>query len=117
MDLCQKAQAAGVSFIAVHARTPQQRHEPVETEIFRTVSDACSVPVIANGDVKSISDAELLYEKCGVRGKMAFSFFINGISASYFLGVMSARALLQNPALFAGYDVTPVNCIRDWVRI
>lgn len=72
MDLCQKAEAAGVSFIAVHARTPAQRHEPVDNEVFRIVSDACSVPVIANGDVKSVADAQMLYEKCGIQGKPAF---------------------------------------------
>lgn len=30
-------------------------------------------------------------------------------------GVMVARGLLNNPALFAGHDVTPVQCVRDWV--
>jgi len=99
VDLCQKAEAAGVSFIAVHARTPTQRHEPVDNEIFGHISDACSVPVIANGDVRSLADATLLHQRYGIKG------------------VMSARALLQNPALFAGHEVTPVECIRDWVDI
>jgi tRNA-dihydrouridine synthase 4 len=30
---------------------------------------------------------------------------------------MSARGLLQNPALFAGYQTTPIECIKDWVQI
>ena len=30
---------------------------------------------------------------------------------------MAARGLLHNPAMFAGYDVTPLRCIRDWTRI
>ena len=31
------------------------------------------------------------------------------------LGVMVARGLLQNPAMFAGYDYTPLQCVKDWV--
>lgn len=30
---------------------------------------------------------------------------------------MSARGILENPALFAGYDVTPWECIEDYVDI
>lgn len=32
-------------------------------------------------------------------------------------GVMSARGILQNPALFSGYDKTPVSCIEEWVNL
>ena len=32
-------------------------------------------------------------------------------------GVMAARGMLENPAMYAGYDVTPAECIRDWVSI
>jgi hypothetical protein len=30
---------------------------------------------------------------------------------------MSARGMLQNPALFAGFGQTPVSCIEDWLDI
>lgn len=30
---------------------------------------------------------------------------------------MSARGLLENPALFAGFKETPIECIKDWVNI
>ncbi|KAG8142631.1 putative tRNA-dihydrouridine synthase protein [Naja naja] len=32
-------------------------------------------------------------------------------------GVMVARGLLANPALFAGYEDTPLQCVQDWVDI
>ena len=32
-------------------------------------------------------------------------------------GVMCAQGLLNNPALFAGYTETPVQCVQDWVNI
>lgn len=30
---------------------------------------------------------------------------------------MVARGLLANPAMFAGYEETPFQCIQDWVDI
>ena len=32
-------------------------------------------------------------------------------------GVMCAQGLLNNPALFAGYTETPLQCVQDWVNI
>ena len=32
-----------------------------------------------------------------------------------FVGVMAAQGLLNNPAMYAGYKVTPQQCIKDWV--
>ena len=30
---------------------------------------------------------------------------------------MCAQGLLNNPALFAGYESTPLQCVQDWVNI
>ncbi|XP_076351647.1 dihydrouridine synthase 4 isoform X1 [Tachypleus tridentatus] len=99
VDLCQKAQQAGVSFITIHGRTLEQRKEPVNIQAIKTVKDSLSIPVFGNGDVFSLKDADNLYEQTGVNG------------------VMSARGLLQNPALFAGYHYTPRDCVQDWLDI
>ena len=32
-------------------------------------------------------------------------------------GVMSARGILENPAMYAGYPTTPLCCLQDWVDI
>jgi tRNA-dihydrouridine synthase 4 len=32
-------------------------------------------------------------------------------------GVMSARAIIENPAMFAGFDKTPVECMEKWIDI
>ena len=34
---------------------------------------------------------------------------------THHLGVMAARGMLQNPAMFAGFDDTPLSCVEDWV--
>ncbi len=57
------------------------------------------MPVVANGDMFSLEDCE----------KMCAETKVNG--------VMCARGLLANPAMFAGYENTPIECIRDWIDI
>lgn len=99
VDLCQKAESAGVSWITVHGRTAEERHQPVHYDAIKTVKDSVSLPVIANGDIKYLRDVQSTYQLTGVDG------------------VMVARGLLANPAMFAGYEDTPLKCIWDWVDI
>ncbi|MEQ2167517.1 hypothetical protein GOODEAATRI_004953, partial [Goodea atripinnis] len=99
VDLCQKAESAGVSWITVHGRTTEERHQPVHYDAIKTIKDSVSVPVIANGDIKYLRDVESTHQLTGVDG------------------VMAARGLLANPAMFAGYEDTPLQCIWDWVDI
>jgi tRNA-dihydrouridine synthase 4 len=30
---------------------------------------------------------------------------------------MAARGILTNPAMYAGHDVLPLQCLQDWVNI
>lgn len=55
--------------------------------------------MVANGDVKSESDITRTVTYTGVNG------------------VMAARGILQNPAMFGGYGEVPLHCIEDWVDI
>jgi len=99
VDLCRQIEAAGASFISVHGRTKDQRREPVDLAAIRTIKQSLNIPVVANGDVKTLADME---ETVAVTGCD---------------GVMAARGMLENPAMFAGYEVTPDCCISDWVRL
>ncbi|XP_002739522.1 tRNA-dihydrouridine(20a/20b) synthase [NAD(P)+]-like [Saccoglossus kowalevskii] len=99
LDLCQKAEHAGVSWITVHGRTTEQRTEPVNYEDIKIIKENLSIPVIANGDVKSLKDVNRVHELTKVDG------------------VMAARGMLHNPAMYAGYEFTPLECIQDWVDI
>lgn len=69
VDLCQKAESAGVSWITVHGRTSDERHQPVHYDAIKTIKDSLSVPVIANGDIKSPRDVESISQLTGVDGK------------------------------------------------
>ena len=95
VEFVQRAQSAGVDFITVHGRTRWQKCTvPVDVEAIRLISESTNVPVIANGGVFSLAEADDLVQKTGV------------------MGVMAARGLLENPALFCGYDVTPWECVQ-----
>ncbi|XP_066298742.1 tRNA-dihydrouridine(20a/20b) synthase [NAD(P)+]-like isoform X1 [Branchiostoma lanceolatum] len=99
VDLCQKAEHAGVSWIAVHGRTPSQRGEPVNTDAITLIKQSLSIPVIANGDIKNLEDVKHIHTSTGIDG------------------VMAARGILQNPGMYAGYDQTPLQCVQDWVDL
>lgn len=43
--------------------------------------------------------------------------FVNFLFVWICSGVMAARGLLANPAMFAGYEETPLECIWNWVDI
>lgn len=131
VDLCQKAESAGVSWITVHGRTTDERHQPVHYDTIKTIKDSVSVPVIANGDVKNLRDVESTHQLTGVDGmfallkacqtsssrSMALFFIYMYFVLICSVGVMAARGLLANPAMFAGYEDTPIECIWDWVDI
>ncbi|XP_066198540.1 tRNA-dihydrouridine(20a/20b) synthase [NAD(P)+]-like isoform X2 [Saccopteryx leptura] len=99
VDLCRKAEATGVSWITVHGRTVEERHQPVHYEAIKIIKENMSIPVIANGDIRSLKEAENVWHITGTDG------------------VMVARGLLANPAMFAGYEETPLKCIWDWVDL
>lgn len=79
MDLCQKAESAGVSWITVHGRTTEERHQPVHYDDIKTIKDSVSVPVIANGDIKYLRDVESTHELTGVDGMFVFSNIVTNI--------------------------------------
>ncbi|NXH87868.1 DUS4L synthase, partial [Edolisoma coerulescens] len=99
VDLCQKAEAAGVSWITVHGRSIEERHQPVHYDAIKIIKQSMSIPIVANGDIKTLKDAENVHHLTEADG------------------IMVARGLLANPALFAGYEETPFQCIQDWVDI
>ncbi|KAJ1665886.1 tRNA dihydrouridine synthase [Coemansia sp. RSA 1813] len=99
VELAKRAEMMGVDWIAVHGRTRHQKSsEPLDYNVIRLVKESVRVPVIANGSIFSLKDAETMYEQTGVSG------------------VMAARGLLQNPAFFAGYEFTPLECVERYVN-
>ncbi|KAK3710861.1 tRNA dihydrouridine synthase [Vermiconidia calcicola] len=94
----QTLEAAGVDYITIHGRTRSQRSStPPDFVAIKVLKESTNLPVLANGDVYTLSDVEKIAAMTGVDG------------------VMAARGILENPALFAGHDATPGDCVQRFI--
>ncbi|XP_056229842.1 B-cell receptor-associated protein 29-like isoform X2 [Seriola aureovittata] len=87
VDLCQKAESAGVSWITVHGRTAEERHQPVHYDAIKTIKDSLSVPVIANGDIKYLRDVESTHQLTGIDGRPSTKMTLQWTAVALFLYV------------------------------
>lgn len=98
LSFVRAVEEAGVDYITVHGRTRSQRSsEPVNLAGIATVKKAARVPIIANGDIFHLHDAHRIAAETGVDG------------------VMAARGLMKNPALFAGFEKTPWGAVERFM--
>ena len=71
VDIAVRAERAGVAAVTVHGRTREQFYrDHADWNIIRDVKDAVSVPVIANGDVRTEKDLSELLRVTGADGVM-----------------------------------------------
>jgi len=64
VEVAKKIEEAGASGIAIHARTRAQGYSgEADWSIIRDVKNAVSIPVIGNGDVKTVYDAKRMLEE------------------------------------------------------
>lgn len=105
IELARQLEQAGATFLTLHGRTPAQKHSKDTLDIgaMSEVRQSLQIPLIVNGNVESWADACELSEKTGAAG------------------VMAARGLLANPALFnSAYPeatTTPPACVQQWLDI
>lgn len=100
ISLSQQLEKCGITFLTVHGRTPMQKSgDNIDTYAVKTVCESINIPVIANGGVKTLDDANNLHNltECN--------------------GVMAASGILVNPALFSGAKRTPMTCIKLWMNM
>ncbi|KMQ91455.1 trna-dihydrouridine 20a 20b synthase [Lasius niger] len=74
--LCQVLEKAGASFLTVHARTPEMRNEPIDLDNLKLLRDYVQLPLVANGDVKSLENAEFLFKESRSEGVMSARVFM-----------------------------------------
>ena len=99
-QLIKNAVMAGASIIGIHGRyRTQSSTTPVNLDGIALARSFSSVPTISNGDAWSLEQSLDIKDKTGCNG------------------VMSARGLLANPAMFAGYEETPIECIDRFIDL
>ena len=87
LSLARKLQDAGVSAVALHARTRSQMYEgKADWKHIRLLKEELSIPVFGNGDVCSVADYIAMKQETGCDG------------------VMIGRALVGNPFLIKEID-------------
>ena len=83
VDMAKMLENAGVSAICLHARTRSQYYTgKARLEYIKKVKEAVNIPVIGNGDIKSVDDAIEMFEKTNCDA------------------IMIGRGALGNPWLF-----------------
>ncbi|XBW37111.1 hypothetical protein QEN19_002689 [Hanseniaspora menglaensis] len=97
VELCQRLHSAGADWISIHGRGKNTRSsQPCNFEAIKYIRNHLpeTFPVVANGDCFSLADVKTIAQKCNVQG------------------VMAVRGVLNNPAMFSGYDYTPWKAIE-----
>ena len=85
------AEDCGASMITLHARTRKQEYNgKADWTAIAALKSILNIPVVGNGDVETIADAQRMMQKTGCDA------------------VMIGRAMLRNPWIFSGYDFEDV---------
>jgi len=71
VEVAKIIEQAGASAITIHGRTREEYYSGrADLDIIKQVKESVKIPVIGNGDIKSIENANKMFEYCNVDGIM-----------------------------------------------
>ena len=99
-DFAKCLEKAGISMISIHGRKKSlNKSGEIDIEAIREIVNSVSIPVIANGGIRSKSEADQLINETGA------------------VGVMVGQGLLQNPHMFETNNPDPVALTREYLEL
>lgn len=109
---------SGCQLLSVHGRPKGMASyydTPVDWEAIGSVVRSVSIPVIANGGIKSLEDARRCLQVTGAQGVMVGSKHQNILTTQ--ITIIFPAGLLKNPSLFSGVEVHPCDLGLELVQI
>lgn len=98
-EFAKSLEKAGVSLISVHGRHKQlNKSGDIDITSIKEIVNSVTIPVIANGGVRTKEDAELLMKETGAAG------------------VMIGQGLLENPWILETSEPNPVDLAREYLE-
>lgn len=122
VEIAKGLEEVGVQAITIHGRTKKQLYEgEVNLDYIKQVKEAVSIPVIGNGDILTVEDAERMLEETGCdgimvgRGLLGKPYFIQELIAglegkpyqapSYEERLLEAKTYAQNLCAYEGEKI------------
>jgi len=102
VKIAQELEQCGIAALTVHGRSVKAKYaEKTNPKHIKVIQDAVSIPVIANGDIKTPSDADRILAETGAAG------------------IMVGRAAIGNPYIFqdlAGDSPNAISALPKPIR-
>eukprot|EP01130_Rhizamoeba_saxonica_P003770 TRINITY_DN1565_c0_g1_i1.p1 TRINITY_DN1565_c0_g1~~TRINITY_DN1565_c0_g1_i1.p1 ORF type:complete len:373 (+),score=53.07 TRINITY_DN1565_c0_g1_i1:37-1155(+) len=102
IKLVKQIERHGCSLLVVHGRTKEQRGKNMgiaNWDAIKAIKENLQIPVISNGNIQQYGDIQACMDYTGVDG------------------VMSAQAMINNPAFFDGKNHNPCDIILEYFDI
>lgn len=99
IKICQELEHCGISFVTIHGRTFYQSNGDINKIALQEIKKSVQIPVVGNGGITSLQQCYELQEITGCDG------------------VMVANGILNNPSLFRGDIITPLECVQKWTNL